>query len=59
MKIGGGGQNGGILGKALKVITIIMRSITIEETLPTLKNKETWRFSFCQKVHQTFLLMNL
>jgi hypothetical protein len=54
-----GGQSGGIFGKALKVITIIVRSIPIEETLPTLKNKETWRFSFSQKVHQTFLLMNL
>jgi hypothetical protein len=36
-----GGQSGGTLGKALKVITIIMRSIMIEETLPTLKNEET------------------
>jgi hypothetical protein len=33
----GGKKSGGILGKALKVITIIRRSITIEETLPTLK----------------------
>jgi hypothetical protein len=49
----------GFFGKALEVITVIVTSITIEKTLLTLKNEKTWRFSFSQKVHQTFLLMNV